>query len=150
MKNLMLILPVFMLTACMGIARLDTYQQAQIEAQLPPIDPEGGQLCMFRVSSFIGMAATFNMQANSEDIGRLSNSSYFCANLLPGEYIITGEASYGRVRVAGVGTETTIRQGQRKYIELKTDVTTSAGQLIHQTREIGLGAIYNIMKRSEQ
>jgi len=137
MRFAILLLPL-MLVTCGGIRDISPAQQFATEQQLPPIDPRGGQLCAFRVSNFSGAAITYDLRANDEPIGRLSNNSYFCVNLLPKEYVISGDSSYWGAR--RVGTETIIRQGERRFIELQVGASPI---LSTQTREIGLAGIHS-------
>jgi len=136
MKKLIPVFSVLALTACGGISEITPDMQAATEKKLPAIDSKGGQLCIFRVSNAIGMAVICDMYANDEFIGRLSNRSYFCVNLSPDEYTITGKCFGG----SRVGAEVNIRQGQRKYMEL------SGGPVLQsQTREVGLSGIHGVM-----
>jgi hypothetical protein len=136
MKKL-IICSLLLLTACGGISQITPDIEKQTESKLPAIDSTGGQLCLFRVANFVSMGSSCEIFANEEYIGRLPNSSYFCANLSPDEYTITAKCFGG----GRMGAETTIRAGQRKYIEL----SAANISLTSQTREIGLAGIYGTM-----
>ena len=138
MKKSIMLSSLIFLTACGGVSQITPMQQSQVEQLLPAIDSAYGQICIFRASNYGGAAVSFEMRANGESIGRLSNSSYFCTNLSPDEYIITGESWTGY----RVSAETIIRSGTRKYMELQVGMDN---QLILQTRELGLAGIYGAM-----
>ena len=128
------------LTACGGISEITPDVQYQTESQLPAIDTGMGQLCIFRVSNMTGMAVALEMLANDKYIGRLPNSSYFCANLIPDEYIITGTPTWneGNNRASA---ETIVRAGTRKYMELQVGMNMG---LSTTTRELGLAGIHSV------
>lgn len=135
MKKIIILCALVSLSGCGGITMIDEKQQAMIETKLPAIDPKGGQLCICRASNFAGSGAIVGLKANDENIGELPNSSYFCINLSPDQYSITGDCTM----CSRMGSETIIKQGQRKYMELYVGMN---GMNLHSTsREIGLSCI---------
>jgi len=140
MKKYLPLLPILALAACGGMSQITPDMEIATENRLPDIDPRGGQLCIFRASNFIGGGASCEINANNEYIGRLPNSSFFCINLMPDEYTLTGRCFGG----ARFGAETIIRQGQRRFMELQ--VASTGVQLISHTRETALGGLYDAMK----
>ena len=135
MKKIITMLSVLTLTACGGITRITPESQDSIENLLPVIHPDGGQLCVCRTSNYAGSGLVPILEANGEYIGRLPNNSFFCVNLMPDDYAITSDCW----NCARVGAETTIRQGERKFMELFLGFN---GKNIHRTsREMGLSCI---------
>jgi hypothetical protein len=137
MKKMILMILPLALVACGGITMIDKNQQDVIESKLPEIHEDGGQLCICRASNFAGSAAILGIKVNGEYIGDLPNNSYLCANLSPDEYSVTGDCTL----CTRVGTETIIKQGQRKYMELSVNSVS-----LHSTsRDIGLSCIAGTM-----
>jgi hypothetical protein len=135
MKKVLLV--TILLAGCGGISQLSPDGQQLVESQLPAIETGTGQLCIFRASYLAGMGAGCDLYANEQKIGRLPNSSYFCANLTPGEYTINAKCFGG----ARMGAETIIKSGERKYMELSVASSTLMGQ----TRDTGLSGIHAAM-----
>ena len=129
MKKLTLLLSVLLLISCGDIRVIEEKQQEIVEAKLPEIEEGKGQLCICR-SILSGVGASFTISVNGEPIVESSRPSFFCVNLRPGEYIITGGS--------GIGMETTIRQEQRRFVEF-----SGVGGLGFNitSREIGLSCI---------
>ncbi|MDL2296065.1 hypothetical protein LJC18_04655 [Lachnospiraceae bacterium OttesenSCG-928-E19] len=139
MKYICLLLPM-VLVACGGISEISHQEEVMTESRLPLIDPRGGQLCVFRVYNLTGSMVAYSIKADDEYIGRLSNDSYFCVNLTPGEYVINGDTThFGSQRVAA---EVKIKQGMRKFMELQVGYSSV---LSNQTQSIGLAGIYSVM-----
>ena len=138
MKKLIILNSILVLSACGGIKMIDANQQTIIEKQLPKIADKGGQLCICRANNFLAAVRSYDMTANKEFIGNLPNDSYFCVNLSPDEYLIAGDSGFGMPRVSA---ETTIKQGQRKYME----VQINTGTLSTTSSEVGLSCIAGTM-----
>jgi hypothetical protein len=134
----MFILPFLLLAACGGISEIDRDTMTRTESRLPPIDPRGGQLCVFRVQHYMLMMVAQDVWADGEFIGHLPNDSWFCVNLTPGDYIITTDGSLG----FRAGANVAINARVRKFMELNAD----AKNLIPQTPEVGLAGIYSAMQ----
>ena len=129
----------FLLGACGGISAIDENQQITTEAKLPDIDPNSGQLCICRTLNYVGGGGILGLNANDEYIGDMPNGSHLCVNLTPDEYSITGTCTF----CPRVGAETTIRKGQRKYMELYVGIN---GMNLHSTsKEVGLACIAGTM-----
>lgn len=139
MKKILSFLLTITLSACGGVSQITSEEAAVTARRLPNIDPRGGQLCMFRASNVVGVAVSYEIYADDEYIGRLSNDAYFCINIEPGEYIISTGGSWQRA-----GAETIISRGKRKFMELYVGMN---GVSIHSvTPEVGLAGIYDTIK----
>ena len=107
--------------------------------ELPAGRTDAGQLCMFRRQGLtIDMPFVFRISADGEPIGRLGSGGWFCANLTPGEYIISAR-HFASFRTA---KEIVIKRGERRFLEL--NVGTSA--IIPATKEEALREI-NFLER---
>ncbi len=138
MKKASLILLTLALVGCGTVSQISPEQMTITERYLPAIDPRGGQLCVFRASNYVGMPLSYEIYANNEFIGRLRNSSYFCTNLEPGEYVISTGGTWHRG-----GAEIVISQGRRKFMELYVG---SAGVRFDSViPEVGLAGIHDTM-----
>lgn len=138
MKQTLLFLLTIALSACGGISQITSEDAAMTARRLPNINPRGGQLCIFRSSNVVGMAMTYEIYADGEYIGRLSNDTYFCTNLEPGEYVISTGGSWQRA-----GAETVISRGKRKFMELY--VGMNGVSINSVTPEVGLAGIRDAM-----
>ena len=140
MKKLIPIIPILLLLSCGGSIRMiDEQQQAIVESQLPPMHPDGGQLCVCTTSGF-GLSRAVTMEANGEHIGRLPGGSFFCVNLRPDDYIITANCPTCPRRTL----ETSIRQGRRRYMEISIGIEGMILQSV--TQEQGLSCMARRMR----
>ena len=138
MTKILLVILSVSLVGCGAVSQLSPEMADVIERRLPFIDPRGGQLCMFRASNFVGAAMSYDIYANNEYIGRLPNSSYFCTNLEPGEYVISTGGTWQRG-----GSEIIISKGRRKFMELH--VGTGGIRVDSVIPDVGLAGIYDAM-----
>jgi len=137
MKKASLIIMALALVGCGQVSQITPEIVAFTEPKLPNIDPRGGQLCIFRASNFLGATTAVKLYANTDYIGRLTNGSYFCTNLEPGEYIISTGGSLSRA-----GAEINIVQSRRKFMELYVGSGIRIDAVIP---EVGLAGIYDTM-----
>jgi hypothetical protein len=60
--------------------------EKSISAQVPEADPDKGLVVFYRAANFKGGAIRFNVQHADGVIGTLTNGSFFCKCLEPGQH----------------------------------------------------------------
>lgn len=149
---------VFGLAACAtSVKELSFSDMYAIEASLPAINDQQGQLCVSRVGDAYtcDKGLKFDFTANYErTIGDIrTGNEYFCVNLTPGNHNISGSAK-SSIYYAGasiptdsrVGEDVQIIAGRRTFMELQCSNWGNGVQFVPVSNERGLTGIYNTDK----
>jgi len=115
MKKIVILSSLIVLVGCAGnIEIADKVTQDKTAAMLPAFKSPNGQICICRAYNFNGGMQSFEIKANDDTIGKLSNDAYLCVDLMPGPYSINS-SQFGFV----VSKDITIESGHRKYMEFQ-------------------------------